>query len=57
MINFTLIIRYWILDTRYWMNKIAKFIPILDIWHPRPPRLPRPVPGRDGEGEAARPPQ
>jgi hypothetical protein len=34
MINVKLIIRYWILDTRYWMNKAAKFAPIFDIQHP-----------------------
>ncbi len=34
MINLKLIIRYWILDTKYWMNKAAKFAPFFDIQHP-----------------------
>ena len=31
MIKVKLIIRFWILDTRYWMNKGAKLTPIFDI--------------------------
>jgi len=39
MINVKLIIRYLILDTRYWMNKAAKFAPNFHIQHPSLPRL------------------
>ncbi|KPK30295.1 MAG: hypothetical protein AMK69_03800 [Nitrospira bacterium SG8_3] len=53
MINVKLIIRYWILDTRYWMNKAGKFSPIFNIQHPvSPPASPERAHARDG-GQAA----